>query len=94
MLTAQELSQTSYFGVRINTTYNQMVNKLGKPFENDEDGQHFSWTFKNSLGEPCRVYDYHVRGHIDQTPDEYYFLNIGGKSAQSCLLSLNELKSK
>jgi hypothetical protein len=90
--TNKDLMGTSFYGVTIKCSYNDLVNVLGEPIIQDNTGQdktNFEWEMETEDGDGFTVYDWKEYRSINQ--DEKIEWHIGGKDKNITLQAKQEI---
>jgi len=86
---------TSFHGVTIHTSYNKLVEAIGKPQCEDNSGEdkvNFDWDCETEDGIFFTIYDWKEYRSLDL--DEIIEFHIGGKSQYDCVLAKDELQKQ
>ena len=92
-LSNKSVMGTSFYGVTISTTVNQLTSKLGKPHYDVNDGEdkvNFEWFCENSEGEVFTIYDWKQYRPIGI--NEIIEFHIGAKTKEISGKAYYELK--
>jgi hypothetical protein len=78
--TYQDVDGTSFHGVVIRATVNQLTKAFGEPYDNNsgEDKVNFEWDMETNEGEVFCIYDWKVGRPLGK--DEFVTWHIGAKS--------------
>lgn len=78
--TYQDVNGTSFHGVVIRATVDQLTKAFGEPYDNNsgEDKVNFEWDMETDEGEVFTIYDWKEYRPLQR--DEYVTWHIGAKS--------------
>ena len=89
--TYQSTDGTSFHGVVIRATVDQLVKAFGEPYDNNsgEDKVNFEWDMETDEGEVFTIYDWKEYRPLQR--DEYVTWHIGAKSKSDSNVAEREL---
>jgi len=91
-LTSKTGNRTSFYGITINTTVNRLMEVLGEPQFQSNDGEdkvNFDWVCENGDGDVFTIYDWKEYRSIGL--DEYAEFHIGSKDKLTSMKAVAEL---
>jgi len=86
---------TSFHGVTIRATVNQLISAFGEPSEDSNTGEdkvNFEWEMETEDGEVFTIYDWKEYRMIDV--DEYVIWHIGAKDKSTSNTAEDEILKK
>jgi len=93
--TYQSTNGTSFHGVVIRATVNQLISAFGDPsmeYNTGEDKVNFEWEMETNVGEVFTIYDWKEYRPIGR--DEFVTWHIGANSKSVCYDAEKELLKK
>jgi hypothetical protein len=90
--TYQNTDGTSFHGVVIRATVNQLISAFGDPsmeYNTGEDKVNFEWEMETNEGEVFTIYDW--KYYRPLSSDEFVTWNIGAKSKSVCNTAEREI---
>jgi len=93
--TYQSTDGTSFHGVTIRATVNQLISVFGEPSEDSNTGEdkvNFEWEMETEDGEVFTIYDWKEYRMIDV--DEYVIWHIGAKDKSTSNTAEDEILKK
>jgi hypothetical protein len=92
--TYQDTDGTSFQGVTIRATVEQLTNAFGEPDDNNtgEDKVNFVWDMETDEGEVFTIYDW--KNYRELRLDEYVVWHIGARSKSIANVAERELLKK
>ena len=93
-LSEKTSKNTSFYGVTIKTTVEDLINKIGEPQDAHNDGSNkvnFDWCYENEDGNVFTIYDWKEYRPISKT--EIIEFHIGGRSWNETVLAKEEILS-
>ena len=93
--TYQSTDGTSFHGVTIRATVNQLISAFGEPSDDSNTGEdkvNFEWDMETEEGEVFTIYDWKEYRMIDV--DEYVIWHIGAKDKSTSNTAEDEILKK
>jgi len=93
--TYKDTDGTSFHGVTIRATVNQLISAFGEPSEDSNTGEdkvNFEWEMETEDGEVFTIYDWKEYRMIDV--DEYVIWHIGAKDKSTSNTAEDEILKK
>jgi hypothetical protein len=89
--TYQDVDGTSFHGVVIRATVDQLTKAFGEPYDNNsgEDKVNFEWDMETDEGEVFTIYDWKEYRPLQR--DEYVTWHIGAKSKSDSNVAEREI---
>src|SRR5271156_4173601 len=75
---------SSYYGVRVEATFNELFQIIGKPHSTSNDKINNVWFYENENGDGCTIYDFKSNGNPSSKPDRIYYWHIGSFNLLAC----------